>query len=241
MWWVGPFYLRSDYLNDMGWEKLPYENADPPQTIWTHLMPSATPDVDLRWVFGLAVVGAGISIALRLRAGVFLAITTVLVGVAFVFVPEGRLWNGRLLPFYYLCAMLLAGLAVSEVVRTIVALVRDGRREPVGSGVPVALGALAAVVVLVGVPARAAAVHRAHRRRRVAGPGSRRADATPSPPASSRRGRGGTTRATRARTPTASTTTSCTRMDEVGRAAGVRPGVLGVREGARPLRHARWR
>ena len=24
MWWVGPFYLRSDYLNDMGWEKLPY-------------------------------------------------------------------------------------------------------------------------------------------------------------------------------------------------------------------------
>ena len=152
MWWVGPFYLRSDYLNDMGWEKLPYANADPPQTIWTHLLPSATPDVDLRWVFGLAVVGAGISIALRLRAGVFLAITTVAVGVAFVVVPEGRLWNGRLLPFYYLCAMLLAGLAVSEVVRTIVALVRFGRREPVGSGVPVALGTLAAVLVLVGVP-----------------------------------------------------------------------------------------
>ncbi|HKY65143.1 MAG TPA: hypothetical protein VJM49_02190, partial [Acidimicrobiales bacterium] len=152
MWWVAPFYLRSDYLNDMGWEKLPYTDADPPQTIWTHLLPSATPDVDLRWVFGLAFVGAGISIALRLRAGVFLALTTLAVGVAFVIVPEGRLWNGRLLPFYYLCAILLAGLAVSEVVRTIVALVRFGRPERVGAGVPVALGTLAAVVVLVGVP-----------------------------------------------------------------------------------------
>ena len=35
-------------------------------------MPYATPDVDLRWVFGLALVGAALSVALRLRAGIFL-------------------------------------------------------------------------------------------------------------------------------------------------------------------------
>jgi 6-pyruvoyl-tetrahydropterin synthase related domain len=152
MWWIGPFYLRSDYLNDMGWEKLPYANADPPQTIWTHLLPSATADVDLRWVFALALVGAVLSLALRLRAGIFLAVTTLAVGVVFVHIPEGRLWNGRLLPFYYLTTMLLAALAVSELVRTIATLVREGRREPVAAGVPVALGVLAAVVVVVGVP-----------------------------------------------------------------------------------------
>jgi hypothetical protein len=148
-WWVGPFYLRRAYLNDMGWEKLPYED----QTVWQHLFPSKTPDVDLRWVFALALVGAGLSVALRLRLGIFLLLTTVAVGITFVVLPEGRLWNGRLLPFYYLTAMLLAGLAVSEIVRTVMALVRDRGRDPVGAGVPTALGALVVVLVLVGVPA----------------------------------------------------------------------------------------
>jgi hypothetical protein len=154
MWWVAPFYLRSDFLNDMGWEKLPYEDAELSRfEEWRqHLMPYTTPDVDLRWVFGLALLGAGLSVALRLRVGIFLALTTLGVGVAFVVVPEGRLWNGRLLPFYYLTTMLLAALAVSEVVRTIADTVRDGRRSPSGAGVPVALGTLAAVVVIVGVP-----------------------------------------------------------------------------------------
>jgi hypothetical protein len=154
MFWVAPFYLRSDFLNDMGWVKLPYD--DPEMTRFDewlqHLLPHATPDVDLRWVFGLAMVGVGISVALRLRAGIFLAVTTLACAVAFVVVPEGRLWNGRLLPFYYLTVVLLAGLAASEVVRTIVGLVRYPRRDPVAAGVPAALGSLAAVVIIVGVP-----------------------------------------------------------------------------------------
>ena len=151
-WWVGPFYLRRAYLNDMGWEKLPYTNADPPETIWKYLVPSKTPDVDIRWVLALAMVGAGLSLALRLRAGIVLTAATALFGVVFVIMPEGRLWNGRLLPFYYLTAFLLAGLAISETPRTVMVLVRDGRRAPPGAGTPVALGALAAIVVLVGVP-----------------------------------------------------------------------------------------
>ena len=154
MWWVGPFYLRQDYLNDMGWEKLPYD--DPAMSRfdeWSqHLLPHASSDVDLRWIFALALLGAALSLALRLQAGIFLLLATVAGGVAFVLVPEGRLWNGRLLPFYYLTAILLAGLAVSEVVRAITVLVRDGRRTPVGAGVPAALAALAATVVIVGVP-----------------------------------------------------------------------------------------
>ncbi len=154
MWWVGPFYLRSDYLNDMGWEKLPYDDPDLSRIDeWRqHLMPFATPDVDLRWVFGLAVFGGALSVALRLRVGVFLLVTTVAVGIAFVLVPEGRLWNGRLLPFYYLTTMLLAAVAVSETISLIMSLVRDGRRQPIGAGVPVALASLALIVVVVGVP-----------------------------------------------------------------------------------------
>ena len=154
MWWVAPFYLRADYVNDMGWEKLPY--ADPEMSRFDewrqHLMPYATPDVDLRWVFALALLGTGLAAARRLRVGIFLALATLGAGVAFVVLPEGRLWNGRLLPFYYLTTMLLAGLAVSELVRTVSDLVRGPRRAPVTAGVPVALGALAVILVVVGVP-----------------------------------------------------------------------------------------
>jgi hypothetical protein len=146
--WVGPFYLRRAFLNDMGWEKLPY--AD--QTIWEHLFPSKTPDVDLRWVFGLALLGGIVSLALRLRAGVFLLIVSVAVGAAFVVMPEGRLWNGRLLPFYYLTVMLLAGVAVAETAKLVARRARLERPPPLAAGVPTALGALVVTLVLVGLP-----------------------------------------------------------------------------------------
>ena len=146
--WVAPFYLRRAYLNDMGWEKLPYQD----QTIWQFLIPSRTPDVDLRWVFALALVGAGLSLALRLRIGIFLVILTVGVGFAFIVIPEGRLWNGRLLPFYYLTALLLAAVAVAETIRLTMQLVRVHRREPPGAGALTALGSLAMVLVVVGLP-----------------------------------------------------------------------------------------
>jgi hypothetical protein len=152
--WVAPFYLRRAYLNDMGWEKLPY--ADPELSRFRewlqHLFPYRTPDVDLRWVFALALVGAVLSLALRLRVGIFLLILTLAVGVAFVVIPEGRLWNGRLLPFYYLTAMLLAAVAVAETLRTVMQLVRGYRRDPPGAGALTALGSLAVVLVVVGLP-----------------------------------------------------------------------------------------
>ncbi|MGH9192585.1 MAG: hypothetical protein ACRDZ0_08965, partial [Acidimicrobiales bacterium] len=152
--WVAPFYLRRAYLNDMGWEKLPY--ADPELSRFRewlqHLFPYRAPDVDLRWVFALALVGAALSLALRLRIGTFLLILTVGVGIAFIVIPEGRLWNGRLLPFYYLTAMLLAAVAVAETIRLAMQLSRAYRREPAGAGALTALASLAVVLVVVGLP-----------------------------------------------------------------------------------------
>jgi hypothetical protein len=146
--WVGPFYLRRAYLNDMGWEKLPYVD----QTIWQHLFPSKTPDVDLRWAFGLALLGAVVCLVRRMRAGIFLAVVSVAVGVAFVVIPEGRLWNGRLLPFYYLTVLLLAGVAVAETAKIIARRAQTGRPRPLSAGVPTAIGALLVTLVLVGLP-----------------------------------------------------------------------------------------
>jgi hypothetical protein len=175
--WVFPFVLRAGFVNDMGWEKLP--RPDEAGSVWDryspYLLPSESPDVDLRWVFALALLGAVLSVVLRLRTGILLSVMTVTAGVAFLVIPEGRLWNGRLLPFYYLTAMLLALLAVSMVARVIVAYVRSGMRyrgdgrpaedspdAPRDSGLPgspttlsgafTVFGALAAVVIVVGLP-----------------------------------------------------------------------------------------
>jgi hypothetical protein len=177
--WVFPFVLRADFVNDMGWEKLP--RSDEAGSVWDryspYLLPSESPDVDLRWVFALALLGAVLSVVLRLRLGIFLSVMTVTAGVAFLVIPEGRLWNGRLLPFYYLTAMLLALLAVWMVAWLIVDYVRSGRRyrdearaagdregagihaEPDAASTPTTLpggftafGALAAVVIVVGLP-----------------------------------------------------------------------------------------
>jgi hypothetical protein len=149
--WVVPFALRHTYVNDMGWEKLPYFGQEG-ESWGKYLFPKATPDVDLRWVFGLAMVGLGLSLALRLRAGIFLGIITTVSGIAFWLMPEGRLWNGRLLPFYYLTVMLLAALAVAEALRLIVELAQPEKRASVRSGALTALGSLAVGLLVVGLP-----------------------------------------------------------------------------------------
>ena len=169
---------------------------------------------------------------------------TVLIGVAFVLLPQGRLWNARLLPFYYLCIYLLAALGVVEIVpsagrpllgraaRPAAAAVlrRGARRRP-------ARRSSAAV----GMTLRDAAASAAHRRGRqrvpLAGP-DRRATTT------CRRRLGPVELPGyegRSRTPTAagttSTTTSSQTMDGGRRGARLRPGHVGVRARARPLRH----
>jgi hypothetical protein len=138
--WVLPFLLRRDYLNDMGWQKLPGENSA--QTIWSYLLPRP-----LWIVAALAMMGIGLSIVLVIRAGLVLTITMAAFGVAFVVMPQARLWNARLLPFHLLCLFLLAGLAVAEIGRAL-AVIADRAAPMAGAAV---VGALA-VYVLVGLP-----------------------------------------------------------------------------------------
>ena len=115
-WWFVPFYLRSPYMNDMGWEKretyldllFRRENLD-----------SGLVDAPrIEWVLVLALLGVVMSIAWKRRVGGFLVVTAVAVALAFWLVPQGRLWNARLLPFWYLSLYLLAALGIAELGRT---------------------------------------------------------------------------------------------------------------------------
>jgi hypothetical protein len=112
--WVLPFYARQRYLNDMGWVK---ELRFNDYLLWRdELVGGGLKDApELAWVLALALVGAAISVLFRHKAGLFLIATAALAAVAFVYVPQGRLWNTRLLPFYYLSLYLLAALALGQL------------------------------------------------------------------------------------------------------------------------------
>jgi hypothetical protein len=153
--WVLPFWWRSDHLNDMAWHKLTRFRA----YLWDRDGLAAdflTNDPPLQPVLIAALVGAVLSVLFRRRLGLVLAGSGVLLLLAFIHLPEGRLYNGRILPAYYLCAYLLAGLAVAEVLRLLGRLVDGlvglGGRTVAGVGTVVAT--LAALVVL-GLPLRA--------------------------------------------------------------------------------------
>lgn len=168
--WVLPFAYQADYVNDMGWEKLPYSNAETGfrswsktlfsfdgETYWKYLVPRSSVDSpnDLRWVIALACMGLVLSIAFKVRTGVILATCAVVMGAAFVLLPEDRLWNARLLPFYYLCLYLLAAIGVAEVGRTLAVLAaRDPDRPSILGPVLTAATGLLVAVVLVSLPLR---------------------------------------------------------------------------------------
>jgi hypothetical protein len=112
--WVLPTVARVAYATDMGWGKL--------TEFRTHLLHD-----DLRWAVILAGVALVAGAAYLRRATLELAALTAVFGLAFVLWPETRLWNARLLPFYYLPLMFLAAMGVTEIVNLLRLALVSGR------------------------------------------------------------------------------------------------------------------
>ncbi|MBS1839109.1 MAG: hypothetical protein JST64_15555 [Actinobacteria bacterium] len=142
--WFVPFVLDSAFMNDMGWEKYT-QYAD-------YLWPQ-TAQFDMPYrnvVFTLAAIGVVLSILHRQRIGWFLTMVVVGMAWAFRYAPQWRLWNARILPFYFLALYLLAAVAVALLVRSIALVVAElmsRREEPVGVGI----AGVAIVTVVVAV------------------------------------------------------------------------------------------
>src|SRR5205823_4783756 len=77
-----PFYLRSGYMNDMGWERITSDRYV--NYLWSRekLDPQLVNSPDLRWVIAFAAVGLLLSIAFRRRTGLFLALMAATFAVA---------------------------------------------------------------------------------------------------------------------------------------------------------------
>lgn len=153
-WWFMPFYLQSGYMNDMGWEK----KTNYVEMLFqrTTLDPQLVNSPPIQWVLVLALLGVVMSIAWKRRGGVFLAMVAAGTAVAFVVLPQGKLWNARILPFWYLCLYLLAAVGVAELGRTIASLTSRDPETPRRS-ITIATAVIAALAGLtaLAMPLRA--------------------------------------------------------------------------------------
>lgn len=114
--WVLPFFLRTDYLNDMGWERITILHS--PLVTRSNLNPanvlSDYPPLPVLLV--LAAVGFLLSLIRKVELGWLFSLMAAVMAAGFVWFPDGRLWNARILPFYYLSISLLAGIGVYLVI-----------------------------------------------------------------------------------------------------------------------------
>ena len=148
-WWSLAFELRLPYATNMGYEKL--------TSYLTTLFPAK-----LTWLFVLAAIGGLLSVIRRRRVGTFFTIMAVASAIVFRVAPQSRLWNARVIPFWYLCLYLLVGVAFYEVGILVIEAARRGRTIELRSRVqahPAALAAVAIVTLLmaliwVGYPLR---------------------------------------------------------------------------------------
>lgn len=157
--WVLPFFWNRAYLNDMGWGK----ERDYVGGLWDRAdnfggHPFLTNQLPLQVFVVLAVLGAVICGIRRVRLGMALALTASMFAAAFILLPETRLWNVRILPFYYLCVYFLAGLAVSETARMVADFLRSpddvrDRRPAWTAGIP-AVGATLVLLIVIAFPVR---------------------------------------------------------------------------------------
>jgi hypothetical protein len=115
-WWL-PFMMRLPYTTDMGWEPL--------RTFNKSLLPHS-----LQIPLILAALGAASAFVLRRRAGIFLSLMAGGSALAFMISPAGRLWNARLLPFWFLSVYLLAGVGVAVIGEAVAAIVGYVSQRP---------------------------------------------------------------------------------------------------------------
>jgi phosphomannomutase len=137
--WALPFWFRLPYATNMGYGKL------------TNYLSSLFPGHD-DWLFALAILGFLLAAFRRNRVGVFLGIMLVLCAVVFRIAPAARLWNARVLPFWFLCLYLLAGVAFSELGLAIVDFFKTGTERSWEDLLPIPFVTFIAAFAWVGYP-----------------------------------------------------------------------------------------
>ncbi len=107
--WTVPFVARRAYLNDMGWERL---TAVREHLFYTDEISGDGAHHSITWLLVLAGVGAVAGLARWYRPALTWTVIAVTMAMAFVHWPQHRLWNARILPFWYLAVYVLAAMGL---------------------------------------------------------------------------------------------------------------------------------
>ncbi|HEY5105089.1 MAG TPA: hypothetical protein VII65_08615 [Acidimicrobiales bacterium] len=111
-WWLLPFATTQNYTDSLGYQKITGLHAYLATMGWFNATGGAAGD---RWVIVLGAVGVVVAVLVRDRLGMVLAALTALSVGAFVFDPQGAIWNERLIPFWFITIHLVAGWFVGYV------------------------------------------------------------------------------------------------------------------------------
>ncbi len=104
--WLLPFWWRRAYYHNIDWVNL--------SEYWPNLVRD-----DWSWILVGAWAGLLVGILRRQRLVLYVAALAALAAGAYRWIPQGVLWNARLLPFYYLAMLLLAALGVATLLVTL--------------------------------------------------------------------------------------------------------------------------
>lgn len=149
--WTVPFVTRRGYLNDLGWAPLDSVAESLFLTDWTSH--EATRH-GITWLLVLAGIGVAAGLRLWRRPVMTWATIAFMLAMAFAHWPEHRLWNARILPFWYLSVYLLAAMGLWLLAESLMRLrLRGGSRARLARRVNsiVAAGALAAALGLLAL------------------------------------------------------------------------------------------
>jgi hypothetical protein len=114
-WWLLPFATTQNLTDSLGYQKITGTHAVLATMGWFNATGGAGGD---RWVIILGGVAIIFAFVVRDRLGMVLATLTLLSVVAFVFDPQGAIWNQRLIPFWFITIHLAAGWFVGYVAWT---------------------------------------------------------------------------------------------------------------------------
>jgi 6-pyruvoyl-tetrahydropterin synthase related domain len=114
--WAVPFATGQAYTTNMGWT-----NIDG----FPHLLFPASG----RWVAASALVGVIAMVVRRNRVGLFIAVMGGLSAAAVCLDPQGKIYNVRFLPLWFLCLYLMAGYGLGELVTAVARWNRRRRLE----------------------------------------------------------------------------------------------------------------
>jgi len=155
--WTVPFLIRRPFLNDMGWEKLDDVRNN---LFFPERLSGDSAKMAIFWLLALAALGVVVGFLRWYQPAIFFLAVGVTAALAFTFWPQHRLWNARLLPFWYLAVYFSAAVGVYfliELLRT--KDFSDRRTHSHGNGnskvvmVPVAvlLAAVTFILVYLGI------------------------------------------------------------------------------------------